>query len=586
MITLDFETEAIVGNPFVNPPKPVGLAVYSDAGTEYVTNWNDMGHMLHNLFHNDDDLLGHNVQFDLAVAEKWFDLDLPPWERVHDTTYLLFLADPHADDLSLKPSANRYLGLPPDEQDAVKDWVLKNVAGATTKTWGAYICKAPPSLVGPYAIGDVVRTKRLFDLLHPRYGGEAYNRERRLAPILRESSRKGIRIDTARLGQDVATYRGALVAADDRIRALTGCPDLNPGSSAQLAAALRSSGLVTEFVKTKTGRDSTSKKNLLTVCKDPELLNLLNYRGTLETCVGTFMEPWYDQAREDGRVHSQWNQVRGFETGRKRGTRTGRLSSNDPNLQNPPNDFSNIRPIEGLPDLPVLRSYLLPEVGHKWLKRDFSSQEIRILAHYEDGVLLKAYQDNPALDPHAYAQRLIKEITGVEYPRKSVKITAFTVVYGGGGGKIAETLGIPTAEGYAIKDAYLRAFPGIRELGRNTSYCGRSGEGIETWGGRRYFAEPPKMINGSYRDFNYKLMNYLIQGSAADQTKHCLNHWYDAKASDTVFLATVHDEINCSAPVEIADQEMHVLKAAMDMPLFDSPSASEGFMGDNWSECK
>lgn len=586
MITLDFETEAIDGNPYVNPPKPIGLALYSSAGTEYITDWDEMAHYVGHFDTDGYDLLGHNIQFDLAVAEKWFGYTPPPWQRVHDTMFLTFLADPHAEDLGLKPSADRYLGMPADEQDELKSWILANVPEAKIKTWGAYICRAPVELVRKYAIGDVVRTKRLFDALRPRCPVEAYDRERRLAPILRESSRRGIRLDLARLQQDIEVYKGALSHVDDLIRERTGSPNLNPGSSAQLAEALERSGLITEFVKTKTGKNSTSKKNLAQVCNDKELLNILNYRGSLETCVGTFMIPWEAQARADGRIHSQWNQVRGFEEGRKRGTRTGRLSSNDPNLQNPPNDFSHITPISGLPSLPTLRSYLLPEEGHKWLKRDFSSQEIRILAHYEDGALLEAYKANPSLDPHGYAKELIKEKTGNEYPRKNVKITAFTVVYGGGGGKIAQTLGIPTAEGYAIKDAYLSAFPGVRELGRDTSYAGRSGQGITTWGGRKYLAEPPAYINGQHREFNYKLMNYLIQGSAADQTKQCLNDWYDIKDHDTVFLATVHDEINCSAPVETADREMAVLKAAMDQDLFDSPSQSEGFIGNNWAECK
>jgi len=384
----------------------------------------------------------------------------------------------------------------------------------------------------------------------------------------------------------MATYTGALAKVDDIIRGITGRPDINPGSPTQLADALRTSGLVTEFVKTATGKDSTSKKNLLQVCKDKDLLNLLNYRGSLDTCVGTFMQPWLEMAGKDGRLHTGWNQVRGFETGQKRGTRTGRLSSHDPNLQNPPNDFSSIQPIEGLPALPILRSYLLPEEGHKWAKRDFSSQEIRILAHFEDGTLLEAYKANPSLDPHSYAQEMMHEITGVLYPRKNVKITAFTTVYGGGGRKIAQTLGIPENEGYQIKEAYLQTFPGVKELSKGTSSAGRNGVGITTWGGRHYISEPSKVINGQYRDFHYKLMNYLIQGSAADQTKQCINDWYDCKGPDTVFLATVHDEINISAPIEEIEREMAVLETAMDQDLFDVPMKSEGFIGNNWAECK
>jgi DNA polymerase-1 len=586
VITLDFETEAIDGNPYFNPPKPIGLA-WLAPGQEprYITDWEQMGYHMEQTSRYRGGTLGHNVQFDWAVAERWFGITPPPWQRVHDTMYLTFLADPHAEDLGLKPSAVRYLGMPADEQDELKDWILRNVPGAKIKNWGAHISKAPVELVAKYAIGDVVRTAKLFEQLYPRCPNEAYDRERRLAPILREASRRGIRIDSSRLKADILIYSAALTEVDQRICDALGV-EFNPGSSAELADALRRSGKVTKFVKTATGLDSTAKKNLLQVVEDKELLNILNYRGSLETCVGTFMRPWLEMAHADGRLHGEWNQVRGFESGSKRGTRTGRLSSNNPNLQNLPNDFTSIRPIEGLPGMPTLRSYLLPEDGHLWLKRDFSSQEIRILAHYEDGALLEAYRANPSLDPHRYAQEEIHRITGELRERKHAKITAFTVVYGGGGGKIAQTLGTPTAEGYAIKEAYLRAFPGVRELGRDTSHAGRSGAGITTWGGRKYLAEPPKMINGQYRDFNYKLMSYLIQGSAADQTKQCVNDWYDCKGDDTVFLATVHDEINISAPIEQAEQEMAILKTSMDQGLFDVPMRSEGFIGRNWSECK
>src|SRR5688500_11747006 len=68
--------------------------------------------------------LGMNNKFDLDVAETHFGLQFPDWRLNHDVMYLLFLKDPHARELKLKPSAEKYLGLPPDEQDAVKDWVL------------------------------------------------------------------------------------------------------------------------------------------------------------------------------------------------------------------------------------------------------------------------------------------------------------------------------------------------------------------------------------------------------------------------------------------------------------------------------
>tara|TARA_R110000824_G_scaffold39030_3_gene118548 strand:- start:440 stop:955 length:516 start_codon:yes stop_codon:yes gene_type:complete len=164
MITLDFETEAIEGNPLVVPPRPVGLAMYWPSGIkQYITGWDAMQLHWEAALTTDHDLLFHNAPFDLSVGCQHFNTSWPPWERVHDTMYLLFLADPYAFSLGLKPSAERYLDEPPDEQNALHDWILSNVPGATKKNAGAYISLAPEELVRPYAIGDVVRTKGLYD---------------------------------------------------------------------------------------------------------------------------------------------------------------------------------------------------------------------------------------------------------------------------------------------------------------------------------------------------------------------------------------------------------------------------------------
>jgi hypothetical protein len=177
MITLDFETEAIEGNPLVTPPKPVGLAVWDDCLDPcYITNWGEMHSAWSSYLSQDhpDDLLFHNAPFDLSVGCAAFGTVWPSWERIHDTMFLLFLADPYAASLSLKPSAERYLGEPPNEQDALHDWIMSNVPEATKRTAGAYISRAPVDLVRPYAIGDVVRTKGLYDHLT---GEEGWNLE-------------------------------------------------------------------------------------------------------------------------------------------------------------------------------------------------------------------------------------------------------------------------------------------------------------------------------------------------------------------------------------------------------------------------
>ena len=185
MITLDFETEGIVGNPIVNPPRPVGLAVTTqDMSSTYITDWDEMLHYWKQCMGSGQDLCFHNAPFDLRVAEHWFGTPFPNWKRIHDTMYLLYLKDPHADSLSLKPSADRYLDLPPEEQDDLKAWILTHVPQAKASNWGAYICEAPHEVVAPYAKGDTLRTRLLYDLLMPQVALAPYNRERELMPYL------------------------------------------------------------------------------------------------------------------------------------------------------------------------------------------------------------------------------------------------------------------------------------------------------------------------------------------------------------------------------------------------------------------
>lgn len=254
---------------------------------------------------------------------------------------------------------------------------------------------------------------------------------------------------------------------------------------------------------------------------------------------------------------------------------------------NIPNELRIVVP-EGYPTPPFMRRYMLPEEGHVWLKRDFSSQEVRILAHFEDGALMRAYQEDPDLDPHSLIGEKILETTGVEYERKDVKITVFSDIYGAGINSLAEQLGRPRHEAAHIKHGIHSQFPGIADLKRAVTKIGDKGDYIVTWGGRRYFAEPSVTTGGRTRKFSYKLLNYLIQGSAADQTKDCLIHWYDNHNPSTgvSFSAAVHDELNISAPEDCWEEAMRDLKNSMERGLFDVPMRSEGFYGPNWFDLK
>ena len=211
-ITLDYETEKIEARPRF-PPKPVGLSVKWPGKKSRYYAW---AHLTDNNCTYDValralkeawacglPLVFHNAKFDLAVACEKMGMKMPHWSRIHDTMFLLFLDDPYSPSIGLKPSANRYLGMAPTEQEAVHDWLMQNKRelgiGAQEKSMGKYIWMAPGTLVAEYAKGDTDRTAALFKLLYKkvvleRGMGDSYDLERELLPILLENEQEGIRV--------------------------------------------------------------------------------------------------------------------------------------------------------------------------------------------------------------------------------------------------------------------------------------------------------------------------------------------------------------------------------------------------------
>ena len=612
MFTIDFETEAIGAAPSYRPPKPVGVSLKRGAGASQYWAW---GHptgnncdwptaraeVLHFLQEADkrDGWLAHNAAFEAAILRDYFGYEAKDPLKVHDTMFLLFLTNPYAMTFSLKPSAERELGLPPDEQTELMHWICANVPEAKASNWGAYIAKGPADLVGKYAVGDTDRTYLLYEKLHPRMMGmgmlDAYRREQKLMPILAEGTRRGVRLDMERLGDDIEVYTKAMQMAEEYVYGRLG--EFNIDSDRELADALDRAGMVTDWVLTPTGKRSTARKNLVGRVKDPDLLNYMAYRGVLSTCLGTFAGPWLQQAlNEEGRLHPQWNQTRGEKgaDGDMSGTKTGRMSCKAPNLQNPPNDFEGLvipakiasylgqeQASTGRIIHPVMhmRQYLLPEVGHTWVKRDFSAQEMRVMSHYAEGALFNAFHANKYTDPHQAVMDIIKKTTGLDMIRKHVKIIGFGIMYGMGVDKLAASMGVTKDEGDTLRNAYYAALPEIRELSLDTRNRGKRGDFIRTWGGRVYYREP-----NPDRDLSYKLLNYLIQGSSADQTKQSIIDYNGERAPDELMLAAVHDELNASVPTENVKAGMARMRGAMDKDRFDVPFASEGYTGPNWAD--
>ncbi len=606
VVTFDFETDAIDDRPRY-PPKPVGVSIkYRGKKAKYYA----FGHptannctkeqakaALRDAYRSGLPLVAQNASFDVDVAEEHFGLKLPTWDLTHDTMYLLFLHNPHARSLSLKPAAEELLGMKPDEQDAVREWLIAaGIVKKNQKDWGAHIAKAPGDLAGKYANGDTDRTEKLFDLLHPKIleagMGAAYDRERRLMPILLQNERDGMRVDLRALERDLKLYEAASAKADAWLRKRLKAPDLNIDSDNDLADALERAGIVTEWVMTETGRRSTAKKNMTApMFKDKRVFQALGYRGRLATCVGTFMRPWLEQARgSEGRIYTHWNQVRQAHGNESTGTRTGRLSCT-PNFQNIPKDWYDKNDgyehpaFLGVPELPMMRRYIMPEVGHLFGHRDYNQQEPRILAHFENDKLCAAYNADPRTDVHNFAQELIRRDAGLELERRAVKQVNLAIMYAMGTGTLAEKLDIDYNTAKKIKAAHKLALPGIAELEAETKQRGKDGGAVKTWGGRLYYVEPPKMIEGRLRTFEYKLLNYLIQGSASECTKEAIIRYAGMK-KEARFMVTVHDECNISAPKALIKKELLILREAMESVEFDVPMITDAKAGPHWGALK
>jgi DNA polymerase-1 len=588
---IDFETEAITPYPDY-PPKPVGVSIWrADQEAPRYYAW---GHPSGNNCSFavakqaltevwDQPMLFHNGRFDLAVAAKWFGLKWPR-ERIeiHDTLFLLFLANPHAPSLSLKPAAKRLLGIEPEEQEELRLHLAGK--GFGKKDWAAHISKAPGDIVGKYANGDVYRTRRLFEHLLPEINKAgmlgAYRREQKLAPILNFAERDGIRVDHARLDEDTVFFEGIYGEVTRRIHALIG--EVNLDSAQELAEGLIRAGFAAEadFGKTPTGQFSTTRDSMEAAVKDGPLLTLLGYRRNLRTVLTTFMRPWLAMADANaGRLRPQFNQVRGEEYG----TRTGRLSSSNPNFQNIPKEFDIALPPD-CPPLPLMRRYILPDEGHEIVSADFNGQEMRIAAHFAEGRAMEIYRNDPRADFHQAVSDVIRAETGVLLPRKTVKAVGFSLIYGAGLTKLAAQLGVDYGTAGRIRDQYFMALPGFQNLMQTVSKRGRDGQGVRTWGGRRIHAEPAKLVNGRLMSFEYKLLNHLIQGSAADQTKESIIR-AGYRNPYRRFMGTVHDENVFSVDPSRRDDALEEIRASMeDQDGWDVPFKVEVEAGPNWAD--
>lgn len=502
------------------------------------------------------------------------------------------LLDEHQFSYSLDNIAARY-DMSGKDEDLLIEAALAYGLDPKEDLW-----QIPARYVGRYAAQDARLPLTLLRRQERRIDDEnlwqVYNLECKLTPILVEMTRRGVRIDTARLNwiADWATKQEK--AYLKIIKSHTG-RSLAPGESSTtsiMAGILRQEGIkVPKTVpkkETSSPQDSVTS-NFLKILQLPWADAAVRARA-FDKLRTTFVSS-ISRYMCNGRIHMEYNQLRRTKDGGGgAGAITGRLSSSDPNIQQQPSRDREIAP--------VWRSIYLPEEGAMWRSADFSSQEPRLAVHFAESARVSGVQDfaeryrtDPGMDFHAETAR------AVHIERKPAKQIGLGKMYGMGGAKFCRELGLPVAsksferngktisyigagtEGQRLMDAFDAGVPFLKELVRKVKNAAkRRGYVITILGGRQRFEKDAK---GKYYGL-HKALNKLIQSSAAYQMKQAM-----VNAAEAGFYPPlqVHDELNDTAAN--GDDDGNVLKEIMENAITLSvPSRVKVSVGPNWGEAK
>lgn len=456
------------------------------------------------------------------------------------------------------------------------------------------IYRAPPRLVGPYAEGDVDLPLRLAPIMYKRLAEQGlydiFRMECDLIPLLIAMRFAGVRVDIGKAEKlrDQLEERSKL--EHKKIRDAMGF-DVDINSAHSLARAFDTCNL--RYGKTAKGKPSFTKQFLATV--DHPLADCIREIRKLDKLRGTFIESYILNAHINEHVYCQFHPLRGDDGG----TRSGRFSSSDPNLQNIPSRDDELAPL--------IRGLFIPDEGHKcWRKYDYSQIEYRFLVHFAIGPGIEAvrqkFRDDPDTDYHVFTQELVKLKTGIELGRKPTKNINFGLVYGMGQPKLMTDLRLSKAEGKALFEAYHVGMPFVKptmdaamkeagDSGIITTILGRKSR-FDLWEPTRWddtavalpYEQALLKWGSIRRAYLHKALNRRLQGSAADLMKVAMwRCWKDGIFDETgVPRLTVHDELDFSDPGgrDKAFREMkHIMETAIPLSI---PVIAECDVGPDW----
>jgi DNA polymerase-1 len=514
--------------------------------------------------------VGHNAKYDLTMLHR-YGLEVTPIG--FDTMIAAWLLEPASRGLGLKNQAWVRLGV---EMTEIVDLIGQGRAQIT-------MAEVPIALAAPYAAADVDMPLRLRDRLTPELHQRRLWRlftdvEMPLIPVLSDMERAGVAVDVVALRQMSAELAEQLAAVEQQIFELAG-QEFNVNSTQQLSQVLfEDLELPTEGLRrTKSGHYSTAAGVLESLVGAHDIVDLVLQHRELAKLKSTYVDSLPQMVNPaTGRIHTSFNQV---------GAITGRLASNNPNLQNIP-----IRTDLGR----EVRRAFIARPEWLFLAVDYSQVELRVLAHIsQDPGLLQAFrrgEDIHAATAAALYNIRLDEVTANQ--RRFAKSVNFGLLYGMSAFRLARESALTLGEAERFQQAYFDSFPNVRGYLERTIRQAKEQGWVETVLGRRRYFPVLQSAAGSrtsalaQQRAEREAVNFPSQGSAADIIKIAMINLHRALADDgfeAQMLLQVHDELVLEVPqAEIEPVTALVVDLMENAYELRAPLRADTKVGSNW----
>ena len=417
--------------------------------------------------------------------------------------------------------------------------------------------------------------ERLLNELNENEEMELFDKiEMPLTNVLADMEKTGIRVDRGYLKRLEEELQIQMKGIEEEIYKMAGST-FNIMSPAQLAKVLFEDLKIPYPKKVKDNKYSTSKDILDKILNEHPIVNkVLEYR-TLAKLYTNYAVGLQNEIREDGRIHTIFTQTL---------TRTGRLSSIEPNLQNIParNEYSKL-----------IRKAFLPDENSLLLSSDYSQVELRIFAHMShEANLIQAFIDGKDIHTKTASDIFnvpMEEVT--KEMRRNAKAVNFGILYGISGFGLSEDLGIDIVSAKKFIDNYLQTYPGIQDYMDEAKALAYRNGYVKTLMNRKRVIEELNNKNFMIRSSGERMaLNTPIQGTAADILKKAMVEIYDEfrkRNLKSKMLIQVHDELVFNVLKDELDEVKAIVQDIMENTFkLDVPLKVDIEVGENWYEAK